>query len=156
MKNGPTGVCVIDHDQDTIQKIVGSALCSRVLQKKHEMNVPLKIPRRETVTNRGHMIQGDLEVQSEIIPEGYQPTGEEVLQYALFIGMNEQEDRDLFWIAREGLKSPMPPHWTAIKDANGATYYMNMATTKVIHEHPLDERVRDKFHEEKIKLQKLR
>ena len=80
------------------------------------MNLPLSIPRRQTVTDRGHMIEGDLEIHEEHIEPGYQPTGTEVLQYALFLGMDEVADRDLFWIVREGLKSPMPPHWTAVKD----------------------------------------
>ena len=70
--------------------------------------------------------------------------------------MDAQVDRDLFWIAREGLKTTMPPHWDAVKDRNGEVYYYNLASHKVLHEHPLDEKVRDKYHEEKIKLEKLR
>ena len=52
----------VDHDHDRITKLMGSALCGRVLEKKKDMNVPIIIKRRQTVTDRGHVIEGDLEV----------------------------------------------------------------------------------------------
>ncbi len=35
----------------------------------------------------------------------------EILDYAKFLGMDPYEDRDLFYIAREGLKAPLPHPW---------------------------------------------
>lgn len=43
----------------------------------------------------------------------YEPTEEEILEYAQFLGMDPIEDRELFWIAIEGLKAPIPPNWKA-------------------------------------------
>ena len=62
-----------------------------------------------------------------------------------------EADKDLFWIAKQGLQSPMPPHWEAVTDREGGTYYYNLANHKVQHEHPLDEQVKQKYREEKAK-----
>ena len=45
----------------------------------------------------------------------------------------------------------MPPHWEAVTDREGGTYYYNLANHKVQHEHPLDEQVKQKYIEEKAK-----
>ena len=57
--------------------------------------------------------------------------GAEILEYAKWLGMDEQDDAHLFWIAREGLKAlslllicvlsqsyhqaPLPEHWKPCK-----------------------------------------
>jgi hypothetical protein len=33
------------------------------------------------------------------------------VEYAKFLGMDEDEDKHLFWIARESLKAPLPSDW---------------------------------------------
>ncbi|ORY46350.1 hypothetical protein BCR33DRAFT_658684, partial [Rhizoclosmatium globosum] len=44
--------------------------------------------------------------------ENYEPTDDdEVLEYARFLGMDEEHDKHLFWIARESLKAPLPADW---------------------------------------------
>ncbi|KAI9333579.1 hypothetical protein BDR26DRAFT_805844, partial [Obelidium mucronatum] len=43
--------------------------------------------------------------------ENYEPTDEEVVEYARFLGMDEEKDKHLFWIARESLKAPLPKDW---------------------------------------------
>ena len=35
----------------------------------------------------------------------------EVIDYAEWLGMDIEADEDLLWIAREGLKAPLPEHW---------------------------------------------
>ena len=47
----------------------------------------------------------------------------------------------------------MPAHWEPMMGKNGSTYYYNLATHKVIHQHPLDEKYRNMYHEEKWRLQ---
>jgi len=47
----------------------------------------------------------------EEIDENYEPTEEDVLEYAKFLGMDIKEDKDLLYIAKEGLKSPLPYPW---------------------------------------------
>ncbi|KAI8845355.1 hypothetical protein BJ741DRAFT_527112, partial [Chytriomyces cf. hyalinus JEL632] len=43
--------------------------------------------------------------------ENYEPDENEILEYAKFLGMDEHEDKHLFWIARESLKAPLPADW---------------------------------------------
>jgi hypothetical protein len=35
----------------------------------------------------------------------------ELLEYATWLGMNLPEESELLWVAREGLKAPLPEHW---------------------------------------------
>ena len=35
----------------------------------------------------------------------------EIREYAQFLGMNLESDQAYFWIAREGLKAPLPKDW---------------------------------------------
>jgi centrosomal protein CEP164 len=44
-----------------------------------------------------------------------QPTEEEIIEYAQFLQMDLATDQDLFWIAREGLKAPLPEPWKPCK-----------------------------------------
>ncbi len=52
--------------------------------------------------------------QEDVDPE-YNPTNEEVEEYAKWLGMDLPKDKDLLWIAREGLKSPLPENWKPCK-----------------------------------------
>ncbi len=36
-------------------------------------------------------------------------------EYAIWLGMDLDKDKDLIWIAREGLKSPLPENWKPCK-----------------------------------------
>lgn len=48
--------------------------------------------------------QNDSIVLEEEIDPNYEPTEREVLEYATWLGMDLDNEQDLFWIAREGLK----------------------------------------------------
>lgn len=48
--------------------------------------------------------QNDSIVLEEEIDPNYEPTEREVLEYATWLGMDLENEQDLFWIAREGLK----------------------------------------------------
>jgi len=48
------------------------------------------------------------EFMEEELDDDYNPTAEEVEEYARFLGMDISEDPDLFYIAKEGLKAPLP------------------------------------------------
>ncbi len=56
-------------------------------------------------------------VLEEELPENYEPTEEEILEYAKWLGMDLEADQDLFWIATEGLKAPLPENWKPCKTA---------------------------------------
>ena len=38
----------------------------------------------------------------------------ELLEYCKQIGLDPKEDPDLMWIAREGLKAPLPSNWKPV------------------------------------------
>jgi hypothetical protein len=35
----------------------------------------------------------------------------ELAEYARYLGMNPEKDKDLLWIAEESLKAPLPKDW---------------------------------------------
>ena len=39
-----------------------------------------------------------------------------------------EKDRDLFWVAEEGLKAPLPKEWKPCKSPEGEIYYFNFET----------------------------
>ena len=53
------------------------------------------------------MDNGDSIILEEEIDPTYEPSRDEVLEYAKWLGMNLNDDEDLIWIAREGLKVSM-------------------------------------------------
>eukprot|EP00983_Pelagomonas_calceolata_P017518 548947-Pelagomonas_calceolata.AAC.2 len=75
----------------------------------------------------------------------------EVQEYAIWLGMDLEEDKELIWIAEEGLKAPCPEHWKACKTLKGDVYYFNFANGESIWDHPLDEHYRKLFLQEREK-----
>lgn len=54
---------------------------------------------------------------------------DEVREYAKWLGMELEDDRDLFWIAKEGLKAPLPENWKPCKTVDtDEIYYFNFAS----------------------------
>ncbi|KAL4466955.1 hypothetical protein ABPG74_010552 [Tetrahymena malaccensis] len=80
----------------------------------------------------------------------YEPTDEEILDYAQFLGMNLEEDQEFFEIAREGLIAPLPEGWCfAQVDGEDATYFYCRQTEELFEENPNDELFRQKFQDAK-------
>jgi hypothetical protein len=50
-------------------------------------------------------------ILEEEYDKDYEPTQEEIIEYAQFLGMDIDTDKHLFWIARESLKAPLPKDW---------------------------------------------
>ena len=92
-------------------------------------------------------------ILEEDIDENYEPTPEEIDEYASWLGMKRPEDEDLLWIACEGLKAPLPEHWKPCKTQDGDIYYFNFQTGESMWEHPCDEYYKTQYAEEKKKLQ---
>ena len=59
--------------------------------------------------------------------ENYEPTEAEIVEYAKMLGMDLEADKELFWVAREGLKAPLPPDWKPCKSPDGEIYYFNFS-----------------------------
>jgi len=95
-------------------------------------------------------------VLEETMATDYQPSEDEVREYALWLGMDEEEDRELFWIAREGLIHPLPENWQPCRTAEDEIFYFNLVTGESVWDHPCDELFRNKYHEERAALRERR
>ena len=84
------------------------------------------------------MAQG-FEIMKEELPEDYDPTQEEIEEYARYLGMDMHNDRELFYIAKEGLKAPLPGPWKPCKSQDGQIYYYNFETRELQKDHPCDD-----------------
>eukprot|EP00747_Dinoflagellata_sp_TGD_P052036 gnl/TRDRNA2_/TRDRNA2_147682_c1_seq1.p1 gnl/TRDRNA2_/TRDRNA2_147682_c1~~gnl/TRDRNA2_/TRDRNA2_147682_c1_seq1.p1 ORF type:complete len:265 (+),score=32.59 gnl/TRDRNA2_/TRDRNA2_147682_c1_seq1:121-915(+) len=69
----------------------------------------------------------------------YQPTDDEIDEYAEWIGMNLDADQSYLWIAEEGLKCPLPDPWKVYVTASGDLFYFNDQTSESVWDHPCDE-----------------
>ena len=79
----------------------------------------------------------------------------EMVDYAKWLGMDLATESDLLWIAREGLKTPLPEHWKPCKTpGTGDIYYFNFQTGDSVWEHPCDEHYKSLYAAEKAKLLK--
>jgi centrosomal protein CEP164 len=65
------------------------------------------------------------EIMEEELDEDYEPTLEEIEEYAKYLGMDMKDDRHLFYIAKEGLKAPLPDPWKPCRSPDGNIYYFN-------------------------------
>ncbi|KAL3158420.1 hypothetical protein ABBQ38_010655 [Trebouxia sp. C0009 RCD-2024] len=51
----------------------------------------------------------------EDIDPDYEPSSEEIADYAQWLGLDLEAEKDLVWICREGLKAKLPADWKALK-----------------------------------------
>jgi DNA repair exonuclease SbcCD ATPase subunit len=99
-----------------------------------------------SVTNNDSIV-----LEEEIDPN-YVPSEEDVVEYATWMGMDLDADRDLFWIAREGLMAPLPMNWKPCKSKeNEDVYYFNFETAESSWDHPCDGYYKRLYEEEKKK-----
>ncbi|KPI83913.1 hypothetical protein ABL78_7049 [Leptomonas seymouri] len=94
------------------------------------------------------------QVLDDHIDANYEPTEEEVLEFADWIGMKLPEDSDYLWLAREGLKTPLPKEWKPCSTNDGEVYYFNFKTGESSWDHPMDSLFRQRFEQEKEKARK--
>lgn len=83
----------------------------------------------------------------------YEPTSEEIREYAEFLGIDLQNPRhkQLLWIAKEGLCAPLPKEWNPCKTTDDDIYYFNFETGESRWEHPCDEYYKNLFQKENEK-----
>jgi len=70
-----------------------------------------------------------------------------VIKYAIYLGIDPEEDKDFLYIAREGLKAPVAKPWRACQTRSGEIYYFNFETGESQWDHPSDDIFRKKFQE---------
>ncbi|KAJ3091294.1 hypothetical protein HK102_001039 [Quaeritorhiza haematococci] len=90
-------------------------------------------------------------ILEEEFDENYEPSQEEILEYAKFLGIDPEKEKDLLWIARDSLKAPLPPNWKPCQTDDGNIYYFNFVTGESIWDHPCDEHYRKLYEKEKAK-----
>lgn len=82
--------------------------------------------------------------------EHYEPSEEEVLDYAAFLGMTDPgAERELLWIARDSLKAPLPANWKPCQTDGEEIYYFNFSTGESLWDHPCDQHYRDLYARER-------
>ncbi|XP_022100081.1 centrosomal protein of 164 kDa-like [Acanthaster planci] len=97
-------------------------------------------------------MMGDQLILEEDYDENYQATEEEILEYAQVIGIDVDKEKDLMWIAREGISAPLPSDWKPCQDTTGGDiYYFNFASGESTWDHPCDEFYRKMVNEEREK-----
>lgn len=99
----------------------------------------------------GNTGQESIVLEEEIDPN-YVPTESEVIEYAKWLGMDLEKDKDLFWVAKEGLMAPLPKNWKPCKTKETEDiYYFNFATGESTWDHPCDGYYKRLFEEAKKK-----
>ena len=98
------------------------------------------------------MLAGDQLILEEDYDENYEPTEQEIKEYATdVLGLSLTSDADFMWIARQGIKEPLPPEWKPIQDVSGDIYYFNFENGQSMWDHPCDEYYRGLYLQEKKK-----
>ena len=90
-------------------------------------------------------------ILNEEIDEDYEPKDDELFEYAKFLGMAFPEDEEFLYIAREGLKAPLPEPWKPCQTKTGDIYFFNFDSGESVWEHPCDTYYKDLFIEAKNK-----
>ena len=98
------------------------------------------------------LMQEGFEILEEELDENDDPTTDEVEEYAKYLGMDMGKDKQLFYIAKEGLKAPLPGPWKPCKSPGGQIYYYNFQTKELQKDHPCDDYYRKYFISEKTQL----
>lgn len=86
----------------------------------------------------------DAEILAQVFDE------HEIENYAEDIGINIELDRDLFWIAVDGLRAVPPKPWKAcfVEDGQDDIFFFNFRTGESVWDHPCDDMFREKVKEE--------
>lgn len=79
----------------------------------------------------------------------YDPSETEIVEYGKWLGMKLPDDNPFLWIAKEGLKAPLPENWKGCQSDKGELYYFNFKTGQSIWDHPMDDHFKDLFKNEK-------
>mmetsp|Transcript_92421 Transcript_92421/g.146108 ORF Transcript_92421/g.146108 Transcript_92421/m.146108 type:complete len:117 (-) Transcript_92421:102-452(-) len=90
-------------------------------------------------------------VLDEHVDDNYEPRENEIEEYAEWLGMDIEKDRDLFWIARQGLKAPLPKPWKPCQSEDNEIFYFNFETGESVWDHPCDDHFRKVYQEHKAR-----
>ena len=75
----------------------------------------------------------------------------EVLDFAVYLGIDPEREEDLLWIAHECLSAELPAPWSEHTSSRGDVYFYNAETDESVVEHPLEAQYRAMVEDEKRK-----
>uniref|UniRef100_A0A672H0R1 WW domain-containing protein n=1 Tax=Salarias fasciatus TaxID=181472 RepID=A0A672H0R1_SALFA len=81
--------------------------------------------------------------------EDYEPTEEDIREFAIDLGIDPDTEPELLFLAREGYVARLPPEWRPSKDEEGNLYYFNFSTGQSTWEHPTNEYFRRLVEQER-------
>ena len=81
----------------------------------------------------------------------YEPTYEETVAYARWLGIKPHEDARMMRIAKDGLRAKLPPDWKPCRTGDGQVYYFNFTTGESDWDHPCDGIFRAKVEAERLR-----
>ena len=65
------------------------------------------------------------------------PSDAEISEYGVWLGLGA-EDKELMWIAKQALQTPIPVPWMECETENGDVFYYNTKTRESVWDHPYD------------------
>ncbi len=66
--------------------------------------------------------------------------------------MRLPEDEGLLYLARQGLKAPLPDNWVPYQGRDGEVYYKHRITQEKTYDHPTDLEYKKKYDQQKEKM----
>eukprot|EP00929_Paragymnodinium_shiwhaense_P034146 TRINITY_DN18618_c0_g2_i2.p1 TRINITY_DN18618_c0_g2~~TRINITY_DN18618_c0_g2_i2.p1 ORF type:complete len:269 (+),score=60.77 TRINITY_DN18618_c0_g2_i2:155-961(+) len=143
----PTPSAIVEPAEES-----GEAQSRQVLAAA-EGQIALFLPAQD---GDGNEVDGEEEGQEhycQVLEElgniSYQPTEDEIDEYAEWLGMDPNVDLPFLHIAEFGLKAPLPEPWRACQAPDGEVFYFNFQTSESVWDHPIDEECRRRFQEAK-------
>lgn len=107
------------------------------------------------IPEAGETFLGDDGTVSTILPANYGQDCEasegELEEYAEYIGIDPAKEPELMWIAKEGLRAPLPEGWRACLTNDNEIYYFNFQSGNSLWDHPMDEQYREMVVAERAK-----
>ena len=94
-------------------------------------------------------VESGVRVLAERPADDFEPTDEEVKNYAEWLGLDPKEDTDLMHLAKEGLKAPLKDGWKPCTNSDNEIFYFNFVTGQTSWTHPADEAYRTMVQEKK-------
>jgi|ERR550534_1600277 len=98
----------------------------------------------EPISRVGTVVGGGITMASRDEDVFFEPTDDDVDEYAVWLGIDPEAEGDLLWIAWEGLKTPVRDPWR-VGASGDHLFYFNVETKESRWEHPIDEVQRSKY-----------
>ncbi|TNV84701.1 hypothetical protein FGO68_gene13297 [Halteria grandinella] len=87
----------------------------------------------------GEEEEAHFEIMAEEMDSEWEPEQEEIEEYARYLGIDLEKERDFLFLAKQGLMEPLLDPWTPVKSPRrGSIYYFNTETREMMEQHPCD------------------